>query len=541
MAITFNTVRTRLLTIFILSMLALSIAAIINAIVLTQTASTYEELVTVDAANAIALGKVNQDFKTQVQEWKNVLLRGHNEDDRNKYWEKFLSKQQDIQKQGKLLSSAPIPSNVKASLRQFVNEHAAILSQYQAGYEAYLASEYDHKVADSMVRGIDRGPSKLLSQSIEQLSKINNQKSSELNTSSHSIQFMVFGVIATVFIASVLISARIITAKVSSPISILIQHLKRVSAGDFSQQVEVTSNSEIGQMARAIEKVRVKMAEVVKGLDRNQDELNGTSVHISNSAIALSQKADEQQHQAQEIDSATLQMGAAAKAMAENILSANRIADHVAASAKKSRDVMQSTLSSIDSSTRQIQLTSEVISQLDADTQTVGTVVEVINGIAEQTNLLALNAAIEAARAGEQGRGFAVVADEVRTLASRTQQSTEEIKHIIAKLQERAVGAVSQIKEGERSVQQTQASVNEASVVLEEVDTAVADITARNKDITATLDEQTQLNTSIEQKVVALKTTAEQNKQQANTLVDQNGLLEQVRAELEKQLVSLKH
>ena len=539
MKFSFNTVKTRILATVVLGMSVLSIAAVVDGVMLASKMNRFEALVTVDSANTIALGNINQEFKTQVQEWKNVLLRGHNQADLNKYWERFLDRQASIQSQVKMLEQANIPSAVKQSLVKFGAEHNKILQQYQKAYDMF-SQNFDHKAADTAVRGIDREPSNLLKAAVSNMQEINTEKSNSIVKESSQYQGVALAVVVIAFLCSILLCGKIITQLVSNPLSILIDQLKAVSAGDFTEVKKIGGNSEIGQMARAIETLRTKMLELVTGLSANQQQLNTTSASLASSAMDLSAKADEQHQQSIDIDDATTQMGSAAKEMSTNILEANNIASHAASSAQKSRQAMESTLKSIATSSEQIKLTSEVIAQLDTDAQTVGTVVEVINSIAEQTNLLALNAAIEAARAGEQGRGFAVVADEVRTLASRTQQSTEEIKTIIAKLQERAVGAVSQIKQGEVSVKQSQDSVTEASQVLGDVDTAVADITARNTLITDVLDEQTSINSSIVQKVGSLKMSAEQNKHLATTLVEQNQQLEQVRSVLEQQVSNIK-
>ncbi|MFW8591175.1 methyl-accepting chemotaxis protein [Glaciecola sp. 2405UD65-10] len=539
MKFSFNTVKTRILATVVLGMSVLSIAAVVDGVMLASKMNRFEALVTVDSANTIALGNINQEFKTQVQEWKNVLLRGHNQADLNKYWERFLDRQASIQSHVKMLEQAKIPSAVKQSLVKFGAEHNKILQQYQKAYDMF-SQNFDHKAADTAVRGIDREPSNLLKAAVSNMQEINTEKSNSIVKESSQYQGVALAVVVIAFLCSILLCGKIITQLVSNPLSILIDQLKAVSAGDFTEVKKIGGNSEIGQMARAIETLRTKMLELVTGLSANQQQLNTTSASLASSAMDLSAKADEQHQQSIDIDDATTQMGSAAKEMSTNILEANNIASHAASSAQKSRQAMESTLKSIATSSEQIKLTSEVIAQLDTDAQTVGTVVEVINSIAEQTNLLALNAAIEAARAGEQGRGFAVVADEVRTLASRTQQSTEEIKTIIAKLQERAVGAVSQIKQGEVSVKQSQDSVTEASQVLGDVDTAVADITARNTLITDVLDEQTSINSSIVQKVGSLKMSAEQNKHLATTLVEQNQQLEQVRSVLEQQVSNIK-
>lgn len=153
---------------------------------------------------------------------------------------------------------------------------------------------------------------------------------------------------------------------------------------------------------------------------------------------------------------------------------------------------------------------SAVITELEQDSESIGSVLAVIQGIAEQTNLLALNAAIEAARAGEHGRGFAVVADEVRTLASRTQSSTQEIKEIIEKLQARSVQAVNVMESGCSEAQEGVKKVKETGVALEEIATMVANIDEMNMQIAAAAQRQSTVAEDINKNIGNISQVAEQ-------------------------------
>ncbi len=535
-----KTLKTRLLVIISTSALILSATAIIATELLSEKIDTFQNILTVDSAQSVQMSKLNQMFKTQVQEWKNVLLRGHEQKDREKYWQRFIDSQEIIQKSSRSLNNASLPTGVKEALSNFTLSHENIFKSYEKAYQQFTNNGFDHKLADSIVRGIDREPSKQLGSAVEQMQKNIEEKTRALKATTLTYQITSTVIVLVVLILAISIGSYIVSKKIAHPVSRLIKQLSKVSSGDFSQAISVNGEDEIAQMGLAIEKLRIKMQSLVSELDTNKDGLNEVTSNISLSATKLQSKAEEQYQQAIDIDTASAQMSGATNMMEDSIGQASAIAIQAKESANLSQKVMSRTLQSIMSSSNEIESTAEVITQLGDDTTTVGSVVDVINSIAEQTNLLALNAAIEAARAGEQGRGFAVVADEVRTLASRTQQSTEEIKVIIEKLQDRAKGAINAISKGKQAVNESESSVNEASEVLCKVDDAVAEISSRNQQITNALKEQNQCGQVIQHRVTVLRESAQQTQSNANDLMQEKTSLERVRASIEQQVINIK-
>jgi methyl-accepting chemotaxis protein len=180
--------------------------------------------------------------------------------------------------------------------------------------------------------------------------------------------------------------------------------------------------------------------------------------------------------------------------VARNATEAAKAASHSDEEAQNGQAVVDRTINAIDALASEVDRAANVIHRLEQDSDKIGTVLDVIKGIAEQTNLLALNAAIEAARAGEQGRGFAVVADEVRTLASRTQQSTAEIQQMIERLQAGAQEAVSVMEDSRSRASDSVSSAQSAGQSLESITRSVASITDMNTQIASAADEQSALS-----------------------------------------------
>jgi methyl-accepting chemotaxis protein len=343
--------------------------------------------------------------------------------------------------------------------------------------------------------------------------------------------------VTAITVAILLLLGWSIVSSIGTALGSLLISLKDIASGDgdLTKRIEKTSNDELGDVVdwfnQFVDKLHSSITDVVKSIGP-LTSLSSDLGSLTSETLAISAKQNEATEQ---VSLVVEEMVTSVKAVSNNASSASEAANQADKAAKNGRDIVIKTVASINGLAEEVERAGEVIRKLEADTGNVGTILDVIKGIAEQTNLLALNAAIEAARAGEQGRGFAVVADEVRTLASRTQDSTQEIQRVIEELQAAARSAVEVMGQ---SKQRAQASVEHAAQTgesLAAITERVSAITEMNMQIASAAIEQERAAYSIKENVLGIKETSEtamhsiqKVEQASSSLVDISGNLQRV-------------
>ncbi|PFG57802.1 methyl-accepting chemotaxis protein [Vibrio sp. ES.051] len=310
--------------------------------------------------------------------------------------------------------------------------------------------------------------------------------------------------------------------------------------GDLAQRIEIQGNDEIAQLSKGfngfIEKIHTTMKEVAL----TSGSLSHAAESVSLKATSTYDNSQEQRDQTIQVVAAINQMGATISEIASNAATAADTANQASENTQIGREVVMKAKEVISRLADDVESTNIVVTQLASTTKEIGSILGVIRDISEQTNLLALNAAIEAARAGEQGRGFAVVADEVRNLASRTNDSTEEIQRMINQLQSDAQDAVSAMEAGKVVTIEGVASTDEAVEVLINISERITDISDRNTQVATATEEQSTVVHAINQNIEESNAINEMTTATAEELAGASRDLQALSARLDKMVGSFK-
>ncbi|HEC17373.1 MAG TPA: methyl-accepting chemotaxis protein [Sedimenticola sp.] len=305
-----------------------------------------------------------------------------------------------------------------------------------------------------------------------------------------AIVSIILGMVTSLFTANLIVNA--------------IRRATVTASGDLTQPIEVDSKDEIGELLTAMNGMRKKLLGMLSEISDTTAQLSTASEEMSVVTSQTSQTIQEQRTETEQVATAMAEMTATVREVASNITLTSTSANEANEQTIEGARVVQQTIKQINELAEQLEISAQTINEVDQQCEAISAVLDVIKGIAEQTNLLALNAAIEAARAGEQGRGFAVVADEVRTLAGRTQQSTEEINDIIGKLQNgscRAVAVMEQSREQSKAAVDYAAKSGEVLTVIAE---AVSKISQMGIQISSAAEEQSAVSEEINRNIVKI-------------------------------------
>lgn len=507
-----KSLRAQILALLSGSLIAMLLIALACFHFLSSGVQSYANLIEGPLHTSQLIDEANLQFKVQVQEWKNVLLRGKQPADLDKYWKQFQERQRDVQDiLGELAGQQGIEPQLKSRIERLRDEHRQLGAAYQKGRDAYLAAGADPTAGDTAVKGVDRATSDQMSALVSELRQQGVDQSKQLSASAR--RTVLLGIIVMLVSGALigLLSLWLINRNLVEPIRQLIEYVAQLSHGKFAERVASGRQDELGKLAMAANTLRDFLGETFSRLQRSASDLESASGELNSIATVMAGGTHEQFNRTDQVATAMNEMSATAQEVARHAADAARAADDADHSAQQGEKVMQGTIDTITRMRGEIDNTATVIRQLETDSGRIGKVLEVIRGIAEQTNLLALNAAIEAARAGEAGRGFAVVADEVRSLAQRTAASIIEINQIIHTVQSGAVDAAQAIESGQSRSEESVRQVTEAGAMLERITLAVEAIRDMNRQIATAAEEQTSVAEDISRNLTEITSIASAN------------------------------
>jgi len=399
------------------------------------------------------------------------------------------------------INESSLDSSVKAQITKF-------LSAYQTAFENLVSAQKEMGLnSNSGIQGTMRAT----------VHKVDDLTAKLIVKTKEAVEAHIFYVDTLAYSVSIIILVIALVLGIIFSRSILsgITHLKNTmnqvaETQDLSLAVNTSSNDEIGEMATVFNNMLSSFRDLITSVNQSVNTVNeatdslSKNIHIANSGV------DSQIQQTDMVATAVTEMVATVDEIVNNTNAAASKAETTNNNAISGKEGVTQTINKINELSEKLRESELIVQELAKDSDTIGSVLDVIRGIAEQTNLLALNAAIEAARAGEQGRGFAVVADEVRTLASRTQDSTQEIETIISSLQGRTKEIVSHMAicrtQGTDSAEQA----SSAGKMLEEITLDVSTIMEMNTAIAMAIKEQSAVASEVNQHVVEIRDVAEQ-------------------------------
>lgn len=396
-------------------------------------------------------------------------------------------------------------SNTFTELEELLSIDSGILfhkrSQLTANQQAKTMLSALQTNTEQVNKILDRQVN-LANQTTEQAGELVQSKVSEGNT------LTIIIMLGSIFIAVII--TRFTLISITGPLGRVNDMLNIVASGDLSRKLDESGQDEFAQLAKNCNLLIDSLRNLIEGIVNRSSQLASSAEETSAVTAESTTAIEEQRNQVEQAASATTEMSSTSQSVLSSANDALNEIKHADDEAERVKTISGRNRKTIEQLAGEVDSAAQVINQLQQDSASIGGILDVIRGIADQTNLLALNAAIEAARAGEQGRGFAVVADEVRTLASRTQESTSEIQTMIEALQTGAGKAVTVMDAGKSKAADCVTQSEEADKALETITHAVHEAYDRSSQIATAAEEQSVVAHEISENLESIVTIAEQ-------------------------------
>ena len=394
--------------------------------------------------------------------------------------------------------------------RSTYDEYVRLLGQYHQIEERMKSLSRANQIDDlrNLLNTELLSNSEQVNAVLTRLLDINNKMANATNQQAKDQYDMAFDLVVGLLIiatALTLLFAWLLTRSITLPIAQALEAAEEVAEGNLTRPIKVDGNDEAGRLLAAMAKMQEKLRDTLQRIAGSATQLASAAEELNAVTDESARGLTQQNNEIEQAATAVNEMTSAVEEVARNAVSTSEASRNATTSAGDGRDLVQETVSAIERMSGDVQATATLIGELANESRDIGKVLDVIRGLADQTNLLALNAAIEAARAGEAGRGFAVVADEVRALAHRTQQSTSEIERMIGSIQAGTEHAVDSMRNSTERAESTLNIAKGAGLSLDTINTAIVEINERNLVIASAAEEQAQVAREVDRNLVNIR------------------------------------
>ena len=405
----------------------------------------------------------------------------------------------------------------------------------QSAYDQYVQLLNDYRQLENRMKSLSQANdmtelTRLLSADLQtnsdqmnvvlgKLVEMNTRQLNEASATANAQYSSAFTMVVTLLIIATVLTllfAWLLTNSITRPIASALNAAEDIAEGDLTRTITVDGTDEAGRLLAAMLKMQAKLRDTLQRISGSATQLASAAEELNAVTDESARGLSQQNNEIEQAATAVNQMTSAVEEVARNAVSTSEASKNATTSASDGRDLVQETVSAIERMSTDVQSTSTLIGNLADESRDIGKVLDVIRGLADQTNLLALNAAIEAARAGEAGRGFAVVADEVRALAHRTQQSTSEIERMIGSIQGGTEQAVNSMRSSTERAESTLNIAKGAGLALDTINSAVVEINERNLVIASAAEEQAQVAREVDRNLVNIRDLSTQSATGAN-------------------------
>ncbi|ANF86609.1 methyl-accepting chemotaxis protein [Pseudomonas antarctica] len=398
---------------------------------------------------------------------------------------------------------------------------AATLENYFAAQAEMLSLSQQNKVEEmrTLINTRIKDGTDLMGEQLNKLIAINSADADQAGRNAEaSYQQGVTGIIIVSVVAALLtvLLAWLLTRSIVTPLRKAMEVAQTIAGGNLTKVIEDDGKDEPARLLSTLSAMQTNLRQTIQHIAGSATQLASAAEELSAVTEEASKGLQQQNNEIDQAATAVNEMTAAVEEVARNAVSTSEASSQSNQAAREGRDRVVETVGAIQTMTQDVQNTSVMIEGLATQGRDIGKVLDVIRAIAEQTNLLALNAAIEAARAGEAGRGFAVVADEVRALAHRTAQSTQEIEKMVAGIQSGTGEAVQSMQQSNQRTQATLEMARAAGVALEQITQSISLINERNLVIASASEEQAQVSREVDRNLVNIRDLATQSAAGAN-------------------------